>query len=88
MAVRHRLAQGFGRLIRSAEDRGAFVLLGAAVPSRLLSAFPAAVPIERVPLDVASARIRDFLGGDKSGDCPPAGGPLGDAAGMGAVDPA
>lgn len=86
MAVRHRLAQAFGRLIRSADDRGAFVLLGAAVPSRLLTAFPAAVPIERVPLDIASARIRDFLGGAKGGDCPPASGPLGDARGMGAVD--
>jgi ATP-dependent DNA helicase DinG len=86
MAVRHRLAQAFGRLIRSADDRGAFVLLGAAVPSRLLTAFPAEVPIERVPLDVAAARIRTFLGGGGGGDCMPPSGPLGDATGMGAVD--
>jgi ATP-dependent DNA helicase DinG len=64
------------------------VLLGAAVPSRLLSAFPAQVPIERVPLDVAATRIRAFLAEAKGGDCPPAIGPLGNARGMGAVDPA
>jgi ATP-dependent DNA helicase DinG len=81
-AVRHRLAQAFGRLIRAGSDRGAFVLLGAAVPSRLLTAFPPDVPIERVPLDVAAARIRAFLGGD----CPPANGPLGNATGIGADD--
>jgi ATP-dependent DNA helicase DinG len=87
MAVRHRLAQAFGRLIRSADDRGAFVLLGAAAPSRLLSAFPPQVPIERVPLDVAAARIRDFLGdAPPGGYCAPADGPLGEAPGMGAVD--
>ncbi len=83
MAVRHRLRQAFGRLIRSADDRGAFVLLGPAVPSRLLAAFPAEVPIERVPLDIAAARIRDFLG---SGDCAPANAPLGHARRIGAVD--
>lgn len=88
MAVRHRLAQAFGRLIRANSDRGAFVLLGAAVPSRLLSAFPAQVPIERVPLDIAAARIRDFLDAPAAGDCAPSSAPLGDARGMGAVDPA
>ncbi|HEX8261826.1 MAG TPA: ATP-dependent DNA helicase, partial [Allosphingosinicella sp.] len=38
--VRARLAQAFGRLIRRSEDRGVFVLLSAATPSRLLAAFP------------------------------------------------
>ncbi|TPE64629.1 ATP-dependent DNA helicase [Sandaracinobacter neustonicus] len=61
MAVRHRLAQAFGRLIRSAEDKGAFVLLGASTPSRLLSAFPPDVQVSRVPLADAAAAIRDFL---------------------------
>ena len=42
--VRARLAQAFGRLIRTATDRGAFVLLSAAMPSRLLSAVPAGCP--------------------------------------------
>ena len=42
--VRARLAQAFGRLIRREGDRGTFVILSAAMPSRLLSAFPAGVP--------------------------------------------
>jgi ATP-dependent DNA helicase DinG len=78
-AVRHRLAQAFGRLIRSAGDRGAFVLLGAAVPSRLLSAFPPGCEVERVPLSAATARIRAFLGGsaEGAGDCAAEAAPLG-----------
>ncbi|HEX8528238.1 ATP-dependent DNA helicase [Allosphingosinicella sp.] len=56
--VRGRLAQAFGRLIRRAEDRGMFVLLSAATPSRLLSAFPPGVPIRRVPLAEAIERVR------------------------------
>ena len=55
--VRARLAQAFGRLIRRADDRGAFVLLSAAMPSRLLAAFPPGVPIARVTLDEAVARV-------------------------------
>ncbi|ODP39027.1 helicase [Sphingomonas turrisvirgatae] len=54
--VRARLAQAFGRLIRRADDRGAFVLLSAAMPSRLLGAFPPGTPIARVTLDEAVAR--------------------------------
>jgi ATP-dependent DNA helicase DinG len=55
--VRARLAQAFGRLIRRADDRGAFVLLSAAMPSRLLSAFPPGVAVTRVPLDEAVTRV-------------------------------
>jgi len=55
--VRARLAQAFGRLIRRADDAGAFVLLSAAMPSRLLDAFPPGVAITRVPLDEAVARV-------------------------------
>jgi ATP-dependent DNA helicase DinG len=55
--VRARLAQAFGRLIRREGDRGTFVILSAAMPSRLLSAFPAGVPIRRVPLDDAIAHV-------------------------------
>ena len=53
--VRARLAQAFGRLIRRADDHGMFVLLSAAMPSRLLAAFPPGVPIRRVMLDEAVA---------------------------------
>ena len=59
--VRARLAQAFGRLIRTKDDRGAFVLLSAAMPSRLLSAFPAGVPIRRVTLDEALSEVRERL---------------------------
>jgi ATP-dependent DNA helicase DinG len=55
--VRARLAQAFGRLIRRDGDCGTFIILSAAMPSRLLSAFPQGVPIQRVPLDVAIARV-------------------------------
>jgi ATP-dependent DNA helicase DinG len=59
--VRARLAQAFGRLIRRAEDRGVFVLLSSATPSRLLSAFPPGVPIRRLPLSAAIERVRCLL---------------------------
>jgi ATP-dependent DNA helicase DinG len=55
--IRARLAQAFGRLIRSKEDRGHFVVLSSAFPSRLLSAFPAGTPISRVTLDEALQRV-------------------------------
>ncbi|MFZ4689175.1 MAG: ATP-dependent DNA helicase [Polymorphobacter sp.] len=52
-----RLAQAFGRLIRRADDRGCFVLIGPAVPSRLLGAFPPGTPIDRVGLEAAVAIV-------------------------------
>ena len=66
--VRARLAQAFGRLIRRQGDKGLFVILSAAMPSRLLKAFPAGVPIRRVPLDVAIERVRGFLPGDRNNE--------------------
>ncbi|WP_328281433.1 ATP-dependent DNA helicase [Sphingobium sp.] len=51
--IRARLAQAFGRLIRRAEDRGQFVILSAAMPSRLLSAFPPGTTVRRLTLDEA-----------------------------------
>ena len=59
--VRARLAQAFGRLIRRADDRGAFVMLSAAMPSRLLTAFPPGVAIHRVTLDEAVMRVAERL---------------------------
>jgi ATP-dependent DNA helicase DinG len=55
--VRARLAQAFGRLIRRQGDRGMFVLLSAATPTRLLAAFPPGVPVVRLPLDETIARV-------------------------------
>ena len=60
--ARLRLRQAFGRLIRTGTDRGAFVLLDRQTPTRLLSAFPEGVIIQRVGLSEAAAQIRDFLG--------------------------
>jgi ATP-dependent DNA helicase DinG len=59
--VRARLAQAFGRLIRRQGDCGTFVIMSAAMPSRLLKAFPAGVPIHRVPLDLAIERVEQRL---------------------------
>lgn len=59
--VRARLAQGFGRLIRRQGDKGLFVILSSALPSRLLTAFPPEVTLSRVPLDVALERVRAKL---------------------------
>jgi ATP-dependent DNA helicase DinG len=59
--VRARLAQAFGRLIRRKEDRGMFVLLSAATPTRLLSAFPPGVAVRRLPLAEAIERVRERL---------------------------
>ena len=59
--ARLRLRQAFGRLIRRSSDKGVFVLLDRQTPSRILSAFPAGVTVERVGLAEAVARIRDFL---------------------------
>ena len=66
--VRAKLAQGFGRLIRRQDDRGLFVILSSALPSRLLSAFPAEVAIIRLPLDAALERVRAKLIGEGGGE--------------------
>jgi len=66
--VRARLAQGFGRLIRRQGDRGLFVILSSAMPSRLLTAFPPEVTVTRLPLDAALARVRARLFGEGGGE--------------------
>ncbi|MSO80306.1 MAG: ATP-dependent DNA helicase [Alphaproteobacteria bacterium] len=59
--ARLRLAQAYGRLVRRAGDRGIFVLLDAALPTRLATAFPAGVEIERVGLAEAVGLVRWFF---------------------------
>jgi ATP-dependent DNA helicase DinG len=61
--IRARLAQAFGRLIRSRDDHGHFVVLSSAFPSRLLGAFPPGTPIRRVSLDEALQRIAAHASG-------------------------
>jgi ATP-dependent DNA helicase DinG len=55
------LRQAYGRLIRRTDDRGVFVVLDRQLPSRLLPAFPAGVPVARVPLTEAVELTAGFL---------------------------
>ncbi|XUU59604.1 ATP-dependent DNA helicase [Erythrobacter sp. HA6-11] len=61
--IRARLAQAFGRLIRSKDDAGHFVVLSSAFPSRLLSAFPPGTPVTRLTLDEALKRVEQGVAG-------------------------
>lgn len=72
--IRARLAQAFGRLIRSKDDAGHFIVLSPAFPSRLLSAFPNGTPVLRVTLDQALQRVRAGVGeANRDGVSEPAG---------------
>jgi len=62
LLTRLKLKQAFGRLIRSRSDKGCFVILESATPSRLLTAFPPHAPVKRCGLAEAVAEIRAFLG--------------------------
>lgn len=61
--IRARLAQAFGRLIRNRDDRGHFVVLSSAFPSRLLTAFPPGTPVTRLTLDEALQRVAAGVSG-------------------------
>ncbi|WP_425430380.1 ATP-dependent DNA helicase [Caulobacter mirabilis] len=60
--ARARLAQAFGRLIRRADDKGVFVMLDAAAPTRLFSGLPPGVELQRVGLVEAIEATAEFLG--------------------------
>ena len=60
--IRAKLSQAFGRLIRNKDDRGHFVVLSPAFPSRLLSAFPPGTPVIRLTLDEALRRVEAGVG--------------------------
>ncbi|HYE43549.1 MAG TPA: helicase C-terminal domain-containing protein, partial [Caulobacteraceae bacterium] len=60
--ARARLSQAFGRLIRRADDKGVFVLLDAAAPTRLFAGLPPGVEIRRVGLVEAIDEVQGFLG--------------------------
>ena len=61
MLARLRLAQAYGRLIRRRDDKGVFVVLDAATPTRLFGAFPETVVPERVGLVEAIEATEAFL---------------------------
>ena len=55
------LTQAFGRLIRTASDKGVFILLDPGMPSRLLDAFPKDATITRCGLADAIEDVKNFL---------------------------
>jgi len=59
--ARGRIAQAFGRLIRRADDKGVFVMLDASSPTRLFSALPEGVELERISLVEAIEKTAAFL---------------------------
>lgn len=61
MLARLKLKQAYGRLVRKKDDRGVFVMLDAALPSRLCTAFPKGVEIVRLGLKEAISEVRAFL---------------------------
>ncbi len=61
MLTRLKLKQAYGRLLRRSSDKGVFVMLDRALPSRLLSAFPDGVQTSRLGLAEAISEIRSFL---------------------------
>ncbi len=64
--ARGRIAQAFGRLIRRADDKGVFVMLDAAAPSRLFAGLPEGVSLQRVTLVEAIETTGRFLGHGES----------------------
>ena len=60
-ATRMKLRQAFGRLVRRGNDRGVFVVLDSRLPSRMISAFPQGVSVERIGLAEAIRTTADFL---------------------------
>ena len=60
--ARARIAQAFGRLIRREDDRGVFVMLDAAAPTRLFQGLPEGLRLERVGLVEAIERTTAHLG--------------------------
>ena len=56
-----KLRQAFGRLIRKADDRGVFVMLDSGLPTRLTSAFPPEVEVQRISLKDAILQVQSFL---------------------------
>ncbi len=60
MLTRMKLQQAFGRLIRRQTDKGVFIILDSATPTRLLSAFPQGIEIERIGLQDALKIVKNI----------------------------
>ena len=61
MITAQKLRQAFGRLIRTSQDKGVFVMLDPMLPSRLYAAFPENVEIVKCSLQEAVDQIKDFF---------------------------
>ena len=59
--ARGRVAQAFGRLIRREDDKGVFVLLDAAAPTRLFGSLPPGIEIRRLGLVECIEEVQAFL---------------------------
>jgi len=59
--ARGRMAQAFGRLIRRADDKGVFVMLDAACPTRLFGGLPSGTEVMRLGLAEAVELTGQFL---------------------------
>jgi len=59
--ARARIAQAFGRLIRRADDKGVFVMLDAAAPTRLFAGLPPSIEVQRMTLVDAIELLEGFL---------------------------
>ncbi|MDY6923898.1 MAG: ATP-dependent DNA helicase [Pseudomonadota bacterium] len=60
--ARAKMAQAFGRLIRRADDKGVFVMLDAATPTRLFASLPPGAEVQRMGLADAVDQVGAFLG--------------------------
>jgi len=61
MLTRLKLKQAYGRLLRRETDFGIFVMLDSMMPTRLTTAFPPDVVVERMGLKDAIALTRNFI---------------------------
>ena len=59
--ARAKMAQAFGRLIRRADDKGVFVMLDAAAPTRLFAGLPPGTEVQRMGLAEAVELVGGFL---------------------------
>lgn len=59
--TRLKLKQAYGRLIRSENDKGVFIMLDSGFPTRLCDAFPGGVEVRRLTLNDAVQEITRFL---------------------------
>ncbi len=60
--TRLKLKQAFGRLIRTQNDKGVFVMLDNSMPSKLLSALPDNVIVEKIGIKDVLEKTKMFLG--------------------------